>query len=790
MMPLFSHAMRRRCALTTAVGGIALAWTVLAIACYGQPVAPPAINAQGNVQNSLTSGYGPRGWVSYLANFNGQTVTIPASLKGPGYSRQSGFQLSFHTDWPGQYGYRPVVFTLSRANPSASEQRIRIRFNAGDYQSQGKGIEVEDSFVFPQGATTASFTLLAPQYQDWYMFGWRIWVDGRPDDYLGVDVSGGVQIGPNSTNMGVLLTGTTPAETAAYQSTLQSAYSGMAVSTKALALTELPTDWLRYTAIDIVVIPADRLLTLISSHPQQAEGLLRWVRAGGNLWITEARDNWSLLPEVDTAIDTFTLTATNDRQGAHAAVGTQGSVDEWLAKRGWRHPPTNERSGDATEAALVLSGFEVESGAPSSHATPQSPGAQFRESPLADVTRQFLANRQKAGGWASSSWAESLRRHLAPPRGKRFIVRGYGFGALVAMRSGLGFVFNPAGNPLFTEMNQTLIQPRVSWASRHGNQPNSYNIDFNKLLIPGVGVAPVGMFQVLITLFVVGIGPLNYWLLRRRNKLPMLLFTAPAAAVATTALLFAYGLFADGFGVQTRARTLTLLDQRSGEATSWGRLSYYAGVAPAGGLTIPSDQAMYPMNPEWAVGYRAWAGGSMRPQRELLWGDERQRLAKGWLQSRTPTQYLAIAARPSSKRLELRVAEQGLRVINRLGVDVTHLAVEDHQGRVYWCENLAVDQGAVIPVTDRDKVKGEIRRLFIDNVPEAPVGADNGYSGQVYDFVASQSILEGRLGAINGEVTSWGRGKYIAFTAEPVELSLGVDSADQQASFHVVEGTW
>ena len=51
-------------------------------------------------------------------------------------------------------------------------------------------------------------------------------------------------------------------------------------------------------------------------------------------------------------------------------------------------------------------------------------------------------------------------------------------------------------------------------------------------------------------LFAVAIGPLNYWLLKRKNKLPMLLATVPIAAAVTTLLLFIYGIFADGFTVR------------------------------------------------------------------------------------------------------------------------------------------------------------------------------------------------------------------------------------------------
>ena len=53
---------------------------------------------------------------------------------------------------------------------------------------------------------------------------------------------------------------------------------------------------------------------------------------------------------------------------------------------------------------------------------------------------------------------------------------------------------------------------------------------FANLLVPGVGLAPVTEFHVLITLFVLVIGPVNYWLLKRWRRLHLMVLTVPLAA--------------------------------------------------------------------------------------------------------------------------------------------------------------------------------------------------------------------------------------------------------------------
>jgi hypothetical protein len=266
----------------------------------------------------------------------------------------------------------------------------------------------------------------------------------------------------------------------------------------------------------------------------------------------------------------------------------------------------------------------------------------------------------------------------------------------------------------------------------------------------------------------------------------MLLATAPAAALATTILLFGYGMMSDGFEVQARTRTLTLLDQREGDVVSWGRLSYYAGIAPRNGLRVPSDQLMYPIMPRWAAS--RYGGRATGAPRKMAWTQD-QELTQGWLASRTPTQYHAIVSRPSKKRIDLRATEKGLHVVNHLGVDITHLAVEDYDGRFYWSENLADSKGQMVPSTKQDTLTKGIRQLFTANLPESPDGGD-GHSG-IYGHALSQSIMEARLEAINSPIVqSWGRGKYIAFTKRAVELDLGLDDVVEEASFHVIEGTW
>src|SRR4029079_18379055 len=141
------------------------------------------------------------------------------------------------------------------------------------------------------------------------------------------------------------------------------------------------------------------------NYPEQAAALLRWVRAGGNLWVIEAGPAWQLLPEVSAAIE-----------GAKAA----DKPDEGELPKGWRYAPLGERAIDPAEGALVLSGFKTE-GAPPVMKSPNAPPKRVPGMPR-----------------TSDAW---------------FAVHGYGLGCVTAFR---GTFDSNLGAQAMAALNQAL----------------------------------------------------------------------------------------------------------------------------------------------------------------------------------------------------------------------------------------------------------------------------------------------------------------------------------------------
>jgi hypothetical protein len=101
------------------------------------------------------------------------------------------------------------------------------------------------------------------------------------------------------------------------------------------------------------------------------------------------------------------------------------------------------------------------------------------------------------------------------------------------------------------------------WALPANTAPDWGTIESRgfRLSIPGINGVPARAFLGILLLFSVIIGPASYWFLRRRGQLVLLVLTAPLISLASIALLAGYALAAEGFRVQGRAVTFTMLDQ-------------------------------------------------------------------------------------------------------------------------------------------------------------------------------------------------------------------------------------
>jgi len=256
-----------------------------------------------------------------------------------------------------------------------------------------------------------------------------------------------------------------------------------------------------------------------------------------------------------------------------------------------------------------------------------------------------------------------------PVNDTTFAIRALGLGRVVAFRE------NPFPGTIshWTWLMNQLGEQRLSWRNRNGFSARQLTPSFMQFLIPGVGGVPVTAFLLLITVFTIVIGPVNYAYFMRKKRLSMLLITVPLLSLGSSLLLVGYSTVAHGFSIKSRVRSITYLDQKQGTSISINRVAYYAGVAPSQGLKFGKSTAVYPVWPT----YEAYESG------RIDWTDQ-QHLTSGWLRPRTRTQFLTVTNEEQRGRVDYKAkGAEAVEVSNGLEWDLETILLVDQQGKAW-----------------------------------------------------------------------------------------------------------
>ena len=502
----------------------------------------------------------------------------------------------------------------------------------------------------------------------------------------------------------------------------------------------LPSDWIDYSGLDVVCLSLQQLSDLEKKHTEAFDAIRAWAAAGGNLWVYGVGADWNRISRLERLLK------------------LPDSVKDQKRPVGWTQPH------------VKFFGLERKR--------------------VEDVRYYPGFNRPRVISYAylnESAKPSKSPDAPKPPKKPPFVYRYFEMGMVVALAADKPF---PGTRWQWGWLLDATGPEHWIWEKRHGVAPGAGNSDFLEFRIPGVGLAPVSAFRILLTLFVLAIGPLNYFLLRRFRRLNLLVITIPAGAVLVTAGLFAYAVIADGFSTRVRIRSATLIDQQHGRAVCWSRMCYYAGLAPSRGLTFPADVAVIPIEPPSYL--------NSRHSRELIWDGE-QWLSEGWLDARTLTQYLTLRSRPSTAGLEIAPSPSGnneIEVKNNLGSAIEQLAVRMPDGKYYWASDVVDNATAIVNEVAVEKILAWLSKQFSENKPRFPESMKSnrryyGYGAVCSDIDSRTSCLERKLRRV-GDSTHppLKPGTYVAIVSRSPEVVVGLDDFEEEGSFHVIFGTF
>ena len=536
----------------------------------------------------------------------------------------NGLMLTLDCEWVEGRGYRPVTIDVTSGVASAADRTLEIELNAGMWPTH-KYVTVATDLELPAGTLRASKVISVPQFATMQFVSLDVWEDGVHLDDLSFEDRALSTTGIGSWGWGAgempSILFVTPSQLDLSELSFLSPQNMYVPGDSRLAFTnalqvtcfaerkaaELVENWINYSSLDVIFISLADVESL-GGHPAESLASAARVDVGRRKSLRLRRERrLARAGGVGPALQAFPPAPT--KRASRIAVGTS------RARELFRKELTT--AAGATRQTTTLRRTATRTLHPNRSAASSRPGRLLR----------------MAGG------------HAGPGRGHRWR------GPLSRERDLWQWVFN------------TIGPPRWKWRSRHGVALDDDNPGFDNFLIADIGLPPIRTYRVLITLFVVAIGPLNYWILRRYGRLHLLLFTVPAAALVAS-------LATDRLRIRrrrprvapSRAQLHVARSAAIDRGVSWSRLSYYTGFAPSAGLLFDGNTTVFPL--EKAPDRNSFTGR----RRQLDWTPE-QHLARGWLASRTPTQYVTVRACPSRRELTVIASDDNQRytVKNRLG---------------------------------------------------------------------------------------------------------------------------
>ena len=513
---------------------------------------------------------------------------------------------------------------------------------------------------------------------------------------------------------------------------------------------DLPPDWIGLAGIDLIVFSLDELSQISDRQPDAVRRVRDYLLAGGNVLVYGTGANFEGLAEIESLFQLRPFQAASDS-----------------VIRGWGSP---------------------------------SRAAKTHRVEVLDASAVHVIESSDA--WERTAKLDDRKKTRQPARTTKisnvpFVMREASLGVVIALKSD-----ELPEEETWSWILNSMDSKQWSWYRRHGISLSRENDDFWNFVTAKLGLAPVNAFLVLITLFVIAIGPLNYIFLKRVRRLSWMLVTVPLGALLVTLGLFAYAILTDGFAVRSRVRSLTHLDQRSGHAVSWSRQAYYAGIAPSSGLSYPNDSMVIYMD--------QFPNNRSRNQNVRIREMNEQQVLKKHMSARMLSQFLVVRSHDSPLRLEIDEPVGGqLPVKNTLGGEIFFVAVMDNREAVYSGENLPAGESRKLATSEAVAVRDRIQAFFDDsplnpppgfdfdsfsNVARMNQGAFNYYNQRNQNLPAAEfesSILERRLAKLQTDgIGALGPRSFVAIMRECPDVTKGFKKSDEKLSLYVVTGAW
>ncbi|MCA9140839.1 MAG: hypothetical protein KDB00_28910 [Planctomycetales bacterium] len=637
----------------------------------------------------------------WVADLVAEEVQLGVAPSDPA---KAGFTMFVMSERLGNEGFQPIKLQFRAIGKSIDRQRdLRILFRPRTQYATQIDFQFSMDVTVPQGVKTFEAPILVPHFYRWETCSVQIIEDGQrlgkvasqlsmPQSVKdwGQHMSIGIIVPRDAATSGaawagfpdvrsiVTVLGDGPItdkpeikrlddkQARTYVENLQSGWARFRIIDE----DELQTSWIGYSQLDLILAPYPLLQRIEAEQPQRIEAVKQWVSTGGQIWAYAAPQNTTVASPADSQ---------SPAQQSSPGDGPAG----WLAGRQSDVKKAIQYVADPKHDMRLTEGNDH---SPIQY-QPWDYGSYYSNSYMygnENATRQSVYDELVA---ANHPMVQTLKRNEID-------------GAISVMQYGMGRVVMISQEDPFPgsfQLWNSLEMERQRWSERNGVDYASGNDSYWAWLMSAVGQPPVTMFVILNGLFVLIMGPVLYFSLRRRARLYLLYFLAPALAFLVTMGLFGYAFVSDGFDNRARVRQLTWFDGRqparanadvaepSFPVVNQSRETYYTVVDNQRGLRFDNQSFVLPvLYSDLMNNYNYRLADDSRSGDYLIRQTEKDRVYSGeFLPTRTQVHYLVTRPHAGSLPIEFKIADGVAKLTNRNERTLKTVGVRDDQGK-YW----------------------------------------------------------------------------------------------------------
>lgn len=630
----------------------------------------------------------------------------------------AGFTMFVTTERLGNEGFQPITLRFQAIGKSFTRQReLRILFRPRTQYATEIDFQFALDVTVPEGVKSYEVPVLVPHFYRWESCSVQLIEDGRRLGKVAskLAIPSTVQDWGQHMSIGVLVPRDASTSGAAWATfpdlrAIVTVLGDGPVSDKS-SITRLPdkqarkfaedlqagwtrfrvidedslqSSWIGYSQLDLILAPYPVLQRIEQEQPERFAELKRWVSVGGQIWAYAAPPPSQPPPSKQT------------ESSEPAPIETPS----WLSDA---PGDMNKEIRFSPDPSLSMRLNEANDTSPIQY-QPWNYGS-------------YYSNAYAYGG-SSQQTRKSIYDDLVAAKHPmvQTVPRKQLVASLAVMHYGWGRVIMIGQDDPFPgsfQLWKSLEMDKQRWSERNGVDYSTGNDSYWAWLMSTVGQPPVTMFVILNGLFVVIMGPLLYFGLRRRSRLYLLYFLAPSLAFLATMGLFMYAFLSDGFDNRARIRQLTWIDGRHRVGPDsddevrhpiidQSRQTYYTVMDNQRGLRFDGDAFVLPVHhSELMNNYSYYVADDRYPGEYLIDQVGTDRVYSGdFLPTRTQVHYLVTRPRSGTCPLEIKFDDSGVALTNQLPSPLSIVGVRDDKGK-YWVGN-DVAAGATVALKRAD----------------------------------------------------------------------------------------